>query len=73
MSYPNLEAEMKRLDVSGVEIANEIGVSKSTFYSWLNGTGSAFPISKALAVRDTFFKGQSIDYLFSEEPMVPTT
>ena len=70
MNYPNLEAEMKRYGVTGTEIANRIGVGRGTLSMWMNGSDSAFPIIKAKEVRDKFFEGQSLDYLFAEEPIV---
>lgn len=72
MKYPNLEAEMKRSGVTGSAIAERIGVGRNTLSYWMNGADSAFPIMKAKQVRDEFFVGQSLDYLFSEEPNLPT-
>jgi len=36
----------------------------------MNGANAAFPIIKAKEVRDKFFSGQSLDYLFDEEAIV---
>lgn len=70
MKYPNLEAEMKRSGITGKEISKRIGIGENTLSIWMNGADSAFPIIKAKQVRDEFFAGQSLDYLFSEEPIV---
>jgi transcriptional regulator with XRE-family HTH domain len=72
VTYPNLEAEMKRSGITGAEIAQCIGVGRGTFSSWMRGADAAFPIIKAKRVRDEFFVGQSLDYLFSETPTMPT-
>ena len=69
MSYPNLEAEMKRSGVTGSMIAQSLGVGRSTLSGWMNGAKAAFPIMKAKQVRDEFFAGQSLDYLFDEQPI----
>ena len=72
MKYPNLEAEMKRSGITGSAIAERIGVGRNTLSGWMNGADAAFPIIKAKQVRDEFFVGQSLDYLFSETPDTPT-
>ena len=73
VSYPNLEAEMARKGITCMQIAEEIGIGRSTLSLWMNGAGAAFPIKKAMEVRDKFFEGQSIDYLFSEDAVIITT
>ena len=69
MNYPNLEAEMARSGVTGKMIAELLGVRPSTISEWMNGSTAAFPIIKAKRVRDQLFAGQSLDYLFAENPM----
>ena len=71
MKYPNLEAEMKRSGVTGTMVAERIGVGRGTLSNWMNGADAAFPIIKAKQVRDEFFAGQSLDYLFDEKPLAP--
>ena len=70
LKYPNLEAEMKRSGVTCSEMAKQIQVSRGTLSAWMNGTNSAFPIIKAKQVRDQFFEGMSLDYLFDSAPIV---
>ena len=70
MAYQNLKAEIARSNLSLLSIANGIGVSYSTFWSWANAK-TPFPITKAKEVRDKFFEGQSLDYLFEETPDEP--
>ena len=69
MGYPNLEAEMKRQGITGKEIASYLNIGNNTVYSWLNGANASFPIAKARDVRDHFFPRQSLDDLFSEDPI----
>ena len=68
MTYPNLEAEMKRAGITGAIVAKRLGVGRNTLSCWMNGADAAFPIIKAKQVRDELFPGQSLDYLFSETP-----
>lgn len=35
--FPNIEAERARFGMSKVELAQELGVSYSTFKSWMRG------------------------------------
>ena len=71
MGYPNLEAEMKRQGITGKEIASYLNIGTNTVSSWFNGANASFPIAKARSVRDHFFPSQTLDYLFSEEPITP--
>ena len=71
MKYPNLEAEMARSGVTGKAMSEYLGVRQSTMSEWLNGSTAAFPIVRAKQVRDKFFEGQSLDYLFDENPISP--
>ena len=71
VKYPNLEAEMARSGITGAMISNNLGISRGTLSTWMNGADAAFPIMKAKRVRDEFFEGMSLDYLFDEEPSSP--
>ena len=62
--YPNLRAEMARAGVSVADIAERVGVGKSTVYSWMNGS-SDFTVSDAFNVAGMF--DCSVDYLFARE------
>ena len=72
MTYPNLEAEMKRSGLTGEAVAKGIGIGRNTLSTWMNGANAAFPIVKAKQVRDKYFKGKSLDYLFYEIPPEPS-
>lgn len=63
VSCNNLEAEMKRKGVSRMDIANLLGVSYSTIHSRFNGN-SEWLYSECILIRDTYFAGMSLDYLF---------
>lgn len=70
LSYPNLEAEMARIGITNGDIALELGKDKSTISQWMNGAQRGFPIVCANKLRNKFFPGMQIDYLFSEQPAV---
>lgn len=63
MKYPNLEAEIARGGLTKQEVADTIGVSRNTFYRWMNGD-TDFPLDKAKAVSRTFFPSCDFGYLF---------
>ena len=66
--YPNLEAELKRYNVSRDEIAKAIGVSRSNLYTRLTGE-KEFSLSEARIICAYLEKksGQemSLKYLFN--------
>lgn len=63
MKYPNLEAEIARGGLAKQDIADSLGVSRNTFYRWMNGE-TDFPLDKAKAVSRTFFPNCEFGYLF---------
>lgn len=50
MIYPNLEAELARLEIKKVELAKLIGKSPNTIYSKLNGK-TELTLSEARLIR----------------------
>lgn len=62
----NLKAEMLRNSITMEQIANVIGRSTRTVSDKIHGR---FPLTleEALKIRDTFFKGMSIEFLFSPD------
>ena len=70
MKYPNLIAEMARLNINENDIAFVAQRSIDTVRNWLKGKGE-FPIGIALEVQAKFFPTYSITYLFSTEPIMP--
>ena len=65
--YPNIEAERVRTGISREKLAEELGVSISTYYNWLAGR-TAIP-STALKKMARIFEA-NIDYLLTEKSPV---
>ena len=64
----NLEDEMTRYGVSIADIQKAIGC-KSKKAAWNKVRGkTAFTILEALKIRNSFFLGYAIDYLFAPDP-----
>lgn len=61
--YPNIEAERVRKGYSREELAENLGVSLSTYYNWMSGR-TAIP-STILKKMAEIFK-TTIDYLLVE-------
>lgn len=59
----NLRAEMIRSNVSATMIASTIGKTVKTTRDKINSK-SDFSITDAITIRDTYFPGESIEYLF---------
>lgn len=66
MPYPNLRAEIARHNLTAKIIASELGKSESWVNDRIYGK-CEFPFSKAMMIRDIFFKQCSLEYLFSYE------
>lgn len=60
----NLKAEMARADVSIAEIAAFSGKSWRTISDRIKGIGQ-FPIQEAIKIKDAFFPGMDLEYLFA--------
>lgn len=65
----NLKAEMARSNVSVGDVAIAVGKSYRTISDRLKGK-VMFPIDEAISVRDTFFPGMDLEYLFATEAAV---
>lgn len=64
----NLEAEMKRYGVSVTDIQTAIDCrSEKTAWNKVRGR-TAFTVFEALKVKNRFFPGFSIEYLFAADP-----
>ena len=61
--YRNLEAELARNGISRTDIAKALSVAIPTVSDKLNNT-NRLKLVEAMAIRDTFFPGMPIDYLF---------
>ncbi len=63
--YRNLEAELARNGISRADIAKALNVAIPTVSDKLNST-NRLKLGEAFAIRDTFFPGMAIDYLFEK-------
>lgn len=74
--YPNFAAEMTRnqIDYGPLyeELSKEFKKSEDTVSNWFTGRAGELPTIVAFTVRDRYFPTLTVDYLFSEEPMIPT-
>lgn len=66
----NLEAELARLRIKKPELADDIGLGRSTFYSKMNGSYD-FYLREMEAIKEILEekggKPLTLDYLFSKE------
>lgn len=62
MKYPNLKAEMARKGVKQETLAQAVGISPQTIYSWQKGCAPS--IDTALAVSEIL--DEDVRYLFAE-------
>lgn len=78
MSYPNLEAELARTGIKQKEVANLLKKDPATISTWLKEKrseeedrckGGGFSVEQAKKLRDEFFPGMSLDYLFADKPI----
>ena len=61
--FNNLRAEMARAGITEKQVAAKIGLSTKTFYSRMAGR-TRFQYKEVLEIRDAFFQGLSLNYLF---------
>lgn len=59
----NLSAEMVRYGVSTADIQSVLACSQKTVTNKLNNV-TEFSVGEAMKVRDTFFPGMRLEYLF---------
>ena len=64
--YRNLEAELKRNNVSRAQIADVLGVTISTVSEKLHVAGR-LKLAEAMVIKETFFPCETIEYLFASE------
>lgn len=63
----NLSAEMARMGVTNADIQKILNCSAKTVTNKLSNV-TAFTIPEAFAIRNTFFPGFRLEYLFAQEP-----
>lgn len=61
----NLKAEMARKGITNEQLANEIGINPATMSAKLNIAGR-MRLDEAQCLRDKFFPGMTMDYLFGD-------
>lgn len=66
MGYPNLKAEMARLNIGVKDLMVVTGKSRAGVSNNLNGRG-CFSVGESIAIRDNLFPNLSIDYLFTSD------
>lgn len=62
----NLSAEMVRFGVSVSDLQNFLNCTDKTVRNKLSGT-TEFSVREALGIRDAFFPGYRIEYLFAQD------
>lgn len=65
----NLSAEMARYGISNADIQELLGCSNKTVSNKL-ANNSSFSINEAIKIRDAFFPGLRIEYLFAQAEQV---
>lgn len=60
----NLSAEMARYGVRNVDIQNLLSCTDKTVKNKIDGV-TEFSVAEALKIRDTFFPGLRVEYLFA--------
>ena len=63
--FPNLEAELKRRDISRNKLAEDLGIAVSTVYARLSGK-SPMPVAFAKRIKRTYEINVPMDELFEE-------
>ena len=64
--YVNLKAEMEKKNITVSDIAQSIRKTDRSIRDKINGNGN-FTWSEVNSIRDSFFPGMSMEYLFSIE------
>lgn len=64
--YPNLERELRQRGIAKKELAHLLEVREATVYDKLQGRFE-FKLKEAMQIRDHFFPGVILEYLFSRE------
>ena len=64
--YHNLLAEMKARGLTKFSMAKQLNMRYATLIDKTNGK-YPFTLNEAKRIRDTFFEGMTIDYLFDEK------
>lgn len=66
MPFAALKAEMARRNLKGADIAETLSISRKSAYNKINGR-TDFTLKQTIRVRDAYFPGMTIDYLFGDK------
>lgn len=66
MRFTTLRAEMARRGLKGRDIAEALQISSKSAYNKINGI-TEFTLKETIAIRDKFFPGMTIDFLFNSD------
>lgn len=66
---PNLKAEMARFDIRKKDVAQLLDVTPKTISAKMNNKGE-FTRVEMCKIRNQFFSQFSLDYLFSNKPII---
>lgn len=69
--YQNLKAEMARQNLTKRDLARGLNTAERNIRNRFNGK-TPFSIPEAFAIRDKFFPGISLDYLFQRDAATPS-
>lgn len=61
--YRNLEAELKRYNITRKQLADALGINVATMSNKLTRYGR-LKLCEAIKIQSTFFPGMTIEYLF---------
>ena len=67
MIYPNLGKVMRERGLTQKAIAEKLSVRENTVSDWFSGRHQ-MTIETAFDMRDRFFEGMNIEYLFTKSP-----
>lgn len=71
--YPNLAAEISRKQLDYLEIYKNVaannGRTVDTVSNWITGRAGELPVKAAFEIRDEYFPGMTVDYLFDTKPI----
>lgn len=62
--FPNLKAEMARIGVTSADISRVVRKTDRNIRDKISGKGD-FTLSEITSIRDAFFPGMSLEYLFA--------
>lgn len=65
MAYLNLRVELYKNQITLEEVASLLGIHRNTVSNKINGD-SSFSIEEATTLRNAYFKGMPIEYLFAK-------